>query len=425
MFPLANIKFIYISCTLFAGNLTLFYIITLHRCSIILIVCNFSTISFLVSLNFYIFAQKILTFNLKRMTINHNYKFCNLIFAGLLLTMFFALSSCSNDDSTADVGITSNPYDNLKPIGFGEKTTGGNNQNITIVTTAEQLAEAVSGTNPATIYVQGNISLNKMLAVGSNKSIIGLSGATISNLNRNDDAGIFLLKGSNNVIIGNLTLLGPGAYDIDANYSDNISLVGAKNVWVDHCDIQDGIDGNFDIVEGSDSICVSWTRFHYLIAPKEGGSGGSSDHRNSNKSADLDEGHLNCTFICCWWGEGCSERCPRVRFGKVHVANCLYDGNDYNYCIGYGVYSNIYVEKCAFVSEAAKEKAIKDWHNGVDHNIKLTGCLGVDDIELSLGNRGQFVPTYDYKIFDASMGESKLKDSDNGAGATLLISLKK
>lgn len=71
------------------------------------------------------------------------------------------------------------------------------------------------------------ISLDKMLSVGSNKSIIGLTGAVISNLNRNENAGIFLLKGSNNVIIRNLTLLGPGAYDIDANYSDNISAVGA------------------------------------------------------------------------------------------------------------------------------------------------------------------------------------------------------
>ena len=303
--------------------------------------------------------------------------------------MSFSLSSCSNDDNPAEDPALPSTYDSLKPIGFGENTTGGNGQNIILVTTADQLAAAVSGTDPATVYVQGHISIDKMLSVGSNKTILGLSGATISNLNRNENAGIFLLNGSRNVIIRNLTLCGPGAYDIDANYSDNISLVGAKNVWVDHCDIQDGIDGNFDIVEGSDSICVSWTRFHYLIEPLEGGSGGSSDHRNcnlignSNNTADLDEGHLNCTFICCWWGEGCVERCPRVRFGKVHVVNCLYDGNDYNYCIGYGVYSNIYVEKCAFTSEKAKQNALKDWRGDKDFNIKVVDCLGIDDVELS------------------------------------------
>ena len=75
------------------------------------------------------------------------------------------------------------------------------------------------------------------------------------------------------------------------------------------------------------------------------------------------------------------ERCPRVRFGKVHVVNCLYDGNDYNYCIGYGVYSNIYVEKCAFTSEKAKQNALKDWRGDKDFNIKVVDCLGIDDVE--------------------------------------------
>jgi pectate lyase len=50
-------------------------------------------------------------------------------------------------------------------------------------------------------------------------------------------------------------------------------------------------------------------------------------------------------------------------------------------------------------------------------------CLGVDDIELSHGDRQQFVPTYDYKTFDSSLVESVLKNGDNGAGATLKILL--
>lgn len=363
-----------------------------------------------------------------RMFINYNHQHYNLMLASILLAMTCFISSCSDDDSTSEYRIVSSSYDSLKPLGFGEMTNGGNKKSITVVTTAAQLKDAVSGTNQATVYVQGNISLDSMLSVGSNKSIIGLQGATISNLNRNEKAGIFLLNGSRNVIIRNLTLKGPGAYDIDANYSDNICLAGAKNVWVDHCDIQDGIDGNLDIVEGSDSICVSWTRFHYLIEPMAGGSGGSDDHRNcnlignSNNTADIDEGHLNCTFICCWWGEGCSERCPRVRFGKVHVVNCLYDGNDFKYCIGYGVYSNIFVEKCAFISEKAKQNALKDYRNSKDFNIKVVDCLGLDDVELSQGSNRQFVPAYDYKTFDAEKVDSILRRGDYGAGATLKIS---
>ena len=360
------------------------------------------------------------------------YKFRNhltnkLAYAGILLTMVFALSSCSNDDNTSGNTPTPPSYDSRKPIGFGANTTGGNNQNTVVVSTAEQLKAAVSGTTPATIYVKGKITLNKTLTVGSNKSIIGLTGATLSNTNLNEDAGIFLLKGSENVIIRNLTLLGPGAYDIDANYSDNISLVGAKNVWVDHCDIQDGIDGNFDIVEGSDNICVSWTRFRYLIEPTEGGSGGSKKHCYSNligssdNTADIDEGHLNCTFIGCWWGEGCIERCPRVRFGKVHLVNCLYSGNDFKYCVGYGAYCNIFVEKCAFTSEKAQKKAKKDYSKENDFNLKFTGCLGADDVELARGERGQFVPAYEYQAMDASLVPTVVGNEENGAGATLKI----
>ena len=75
------------------------------------------------------------------------------------------------------------------------------------------------------------------------------------------------------------------------------------------------------------------------------------------------------------------------------------------------------------MSEAAKSNVIKDWHGDKDFNIKLVDCLGVDDIELSQGNREQFVPNYNYKAFNADMVESVLKDSKNGAGATLKILL--
>ena len=105
------------------------------------------------------------------------------------------------------------------------------------------------------------------------------------------------------------------------------------------------------------------------------------------------------------------------------MTNCLYDGNDFSYCVGHGGCSNIIVERCAFVSEAAKSNVIKDWHGDKDFNIKLVDCLGVDDIELSHGDRQQFVPTYDYKTFDSSLVESVLKNGDNGAGATLKILL--
>ena len=155
------------------------------------------------------------------MSYKRNFLHHFLMSAGFLFAAAVAFSSCSDDNDKGK--STPSPYDSLKPVGFGENTTGGNNQNVSVVRTAADLIAAVSGTNAATVYVQGSITLDKIISVGSNKSIIGLPGATISNLNRNVNAGIFLLDHSNNVIIRNLTLLGPGAYDIDANYSDNIS----------------------------------------------------------------------------------------------------------------------------------------------------------------------------------------------------------
>ncbi len=352
------------------------------------------------------------------------------LFASCLLMAVAAImtSSCSKeDDNAADTKLVLSEYDMNRPVGFGANVTGGAGQNVIVVTTSEELIEAVSGTESATVYVSGAITLDNTIPVGSNKSIIGLPGATVSNLHRDENAGIFLLRGSDNVIIRNLTIKGPGAYDIDANYADNISVTGSTRIWVDHCDIQDGIDGNFDITDGSDQICVSWTRFRYLIDPRAGGTGGNDNHRNSNlignsnKTADIDAGRLNCTFINCWWGEGCNERCPRVRFGKVHLVNCLYNGNDYTYCIGYGVYSNIYVEKCAFITDSAIENALYDWHGTADFNLTVTSCLGVPDTQLSAGEQQQFVPQYDYISYDASLVESVLTNPTTGAGPTLEI----
>ena len=345
-------------------------------------------------------------------------------FAFFLLTAtLLALTGACTKNPDAEMVLSK--YDMNRPVGFGADVTGGAGENVTEVTTARQLIDAVSGTRAATVYVKGEISLDATIPVGSNKSIIGLPGATISNLHRDENAGIFLLRDSDNVIIRNLTLKGPGAYDIDANYADNISVTGSTRIWVDHCDIQDGIDGNFDITDGSDLVCVSWTRFRYLIDPRTGGSGGNDNHRNSNlignsnKTADVDAGRLNCSFINCWWGEGCSERCPRVRFGRVHVVNSLYDGNDYTYCIGYGVYCNIYVEKCAFTTASAREHALQDWHGTADFNLTVKDCQGVPDTVLSEGAQQQFVPQYEYVSYDAAQVADELTNPVTGAGPTL------
>ena len=332
----------------------------------------------------------------------------------LCLSLFLCLGVVSS--------FAKGQYDENKAVGFASGVTGGNGQNEVTVTTASALEGAISGTESKTVYVDGTITLNGMLNVGSNKTIIGLPGAKIQNLNQNENAGIFKLNGSNNVIIRNLVFEGPGAYDMDGN--DNLTLQGATNIWIDHCDIQDGMDCNMDIVNGSDNISITWTRFRYLKAPTAGGSGGSADHRyngliGNSDTKTTDDGKLNVTFSNCWWDEGCKERCPRVRFGKVHLVNCLYSGTVFNYCIGYGAYANIYAENCAFTSSAAQQHYVKAYNNGYDYNITVTNCSGVSNFESHQGSRGQFVPSYEYGKYSESLVESVVSNETNGAGATL------
>ena len=265
-----------------------------------------------------------------------------------------------------------------------------------------------------------------------NKTVYGLPGAVLTNPNHSDKAnetGIMQLKNCKNIILRNLTFKAAGAYDIDGN--DNLTLATSTYIWIDHCDFQDGVDGNLDCNNGSDNICITWCRFRYLIEPWPGGSGGSNDHRftnlwgGSDSNVSKDGGKLRTTFANCWWDEGCKERMPRIRFGQVHIVNCLYSSSVANYCIGTGYRCNAYVEKCAFTNKAKNTP----WKNYAtsgsykDYNITLTDNLGANDAQRSSGNIEFFIPSdhYSYEPYDKELVESVVSNETNGAGATLTI----
>src|SRR4029077_11166579 len=124
--------------------------------------------------------------------------------------------------------------------------------------------------------------------VGSNKTIIGLCGASLH--------GHLEMNGSVNVIVRNLTIVGFGVGDcaLDPTYDpmigcssglDAVSVYGtAQRIWFDHCDISDGTDGNLDITAGANFVTVSWTKFHYTHRTDNSGSDstGNTGHRFSN-----------------------------------------------------------------------------------------------------------------------------------------------
>lgn len=140
-------------------------------------------------------------------------------------------------------------------------------------------------------------------------------------------SGIMTLNDCRNIIIRNISFVGPGSIDVGG--SDLLSFVhGTKNCWVDHCSFADGMDGNFDITSKSDFITVSWCTFCYTNR--------SYMHQNTNLVGYSDNetmGFLSITFAFNWWGEGCKARMPMARAAKVHLLNNYYTSTKAINCI--------------------------------------------------------------------------------------------
>ncbi|MES2775693.1 MAG: T9SS type A sorting domain-containing protein [Bacteroidota bacterium] len=310
-----------------------------------------------------------------------------------------------------------------KPIGFAEGTTGGGTPttgNTITVTTAAELAAAITGPK-SVILVSGVISTNRISGVFTNKTIIGLPGARLINLDQTKSgSGIFFLtEGSRNVIIQNLVFEGPGAYDVDGY--DLLSNKGGYKLWVDHCEFQDGTDGNFDNTGESDSITASWCKFTYLKPPRAGGPGGSDDHRFSNLIGGSDsdapqDGHYSTTWQNCWWAQGVKARMVRARNGEIHMLNCYWNSPETADAIGItaGTFgTTVYVEGGVFnLPPAAK---ISDLGPG-DISIKFQDCVG------GAANYGTVnPPPYEYIPMHSGEVVAAVTNPVCGAGATLYV----
>ena len=302
-------------------------------------------------------------------------------------------------------------------------TTGGGDVTPTVVSTYSALKAAITNTNVKVIQVSGTITIPSGGRISfqdqSGKTIFGSAGAKLVSTDQTQaNSGIIYIKRCSNIIIRNLIFEGPGAYDTDG--WDNATLDACTNVWVDHCEFRDGLDGNFDIKNTSDYITVSWCKFTYLKAPTPGGPGGSNDHRFSNligssDTATGDRGHLRITFARCWWAPGCVARMPRVRFGKVHVVNSYFNSTASSSCIQAGFEANLLIESNVF--------------EGVKNPIDLmsntaTAVQSKNNIFTSVsGNTSgngvtAFTPPYTISVISASSVKSTVTAS-SGAGATL------
>lgn len=362
----------------------------------------------------------------------HNICGCYVIFLLMLGVVACSSSSPAQADEPEWPAGETKPQHTLpsalpgQPVGFACLTavpTGGAGGESVVVTTAAELASALKRTEPLVIYLQGEITFTDILSVkATDKTLLGLSGSRLLSQQRDAaTSGILQFKeGSTNLILRNLTFESAGAYDCDGR--DNLCIDGTTRIWVDHCDFQDGVDGNFDCKNASDEITISYCRFRYLKAPLAGGSGGSPDHRFSNlwgssDSQTQDRGHLRTTFLGCWWDEGCRARMPRVRFAQVHIVECLYSSSVASRCVELGYEANVRVERSVFrnIKEIYKDHLGADSdHQGV---ITLTDCLYPGSTAAaSLGTA--FTPPYTLEALTAGEVEAKVRAE---AGATLTI----
>jgi uncharacterized repeat protein (TIGR02543 family) len=231
--------------------------------------------------------------------------------------------------------------DQCAPVGWATLnggTTGGGNATPVTVTTLSALQTQASSSGAKVIYVSGTMGtgVGTRVNVAANKTIIGLPGAKL--------IGGFDVKASN-VIIRNMIVQGPGA--VDVNGVDCITIDGSStsNVWIDHCDIYDGQDGNLDITNGANYIAITWCKFYYTSA--------STNHQFCNlignsDTKTSDRGRLKVTMMYNWWGAGCKERMPRVRYGQVHVVNNYFSNTSNSHCVRAGREADIRVESNYF-----------------------------------------------------------------------------
>lgn len=290
-------------------------------------------------------------------------------------------------------------------------TTGGKGYSEVTVDNATDLKSYAKAGNKI-IYVKPGTYMGPV-EVGSNVTIYGYQGAIIA---QPSTGSAMKLSGSKNVIIRNLKFKGVGAHDDDDEDCLQVNHE-SSNVWIDHVDIYDGHDGNLDITNASDYVTISWTKFSYTSA--------STGHQFSNlignsKTKTSDRGHLNVTIHHTWWADGVKERMPRVRFGKVHVANNLFDSKDANHCVRAAIEANIRIEKNVFIG-------VKKDLDLYTSDGAITAAQMIDNYEenvktMQAGTGTAFTPSYSMGLTDVSTQAKAyaLRDSIKlYAGATL------
>lgn len=276
-------------------------------------------------------------------------------------------------------------------------TTGGSGGTTTTVSSLAEFSSAAEADDAAVIVVNGQLSGSAQIRVGSDKTIVGASGASLTGI------GLYI-KDVSNVIVRNIAIKKVVADDGDA-----IGIQASTNVWVDHVDLssdqdngKDYYDGLLDITHASDWVTVSNVYFHDHYKTSLVG------HSDSN--SDEDTGTLHVTYANCYWNN-VSSRCPSIRFGTAHIYNSYYvdvTTSGINTRMG----AQVLVESTTFENV---KKAI------TSQDSDETGTAAVNDVDL--GDSTNDAPTgsaftlpYEYSLVGSANAQSAVTSS---AGNTL------
>ncbi|KAM3704058.1 hypothetical protein ACB098_04G144100 [Castanea mollissima] len=258
-------------------------------------------------------------------------------------------------------------------VGFGKNAVGGKDGKIYVVTDPSDndvvnpkngtLRHAVIQDEPLWIIFERDmvIKLKVELIMNSYKTIDG-RGANV----HITGGGCITIQSITNIIIHGINIheckpagntnvrSSPGHFGHRGiSDGDAVSIFGSRHIWVDHVTLSNCYDGLIDAVEGSSLITISnnlFTQHDKVILL------GHNDANTADKS-------MQVTVAFNHFGEGLTQRIPRIRHGYVHVVN-----NDYTkwkmYAIGGSAAPTILSQGNRFLApDDAKSKEVTKYEN--------------------------------------------------------------
>ncbi|KAK3137173.1 hypothetical protein QOZ80_5BG0448780 [Eleusine coracana subsp. coracana] len=232
-------------------------------------------------------------------------------------------------------------------VGFGRAAIGGKDGKVYVVTDpSDNPANPEPGTlrygivqdEPLWITFARDMTIRpkKDLLVGSHKTIDGRGADVVVG----DGGACFAVRSRSNVIIHGITIRDCRK----GEEGDGVTVLGSTDVWIDHCTLEDCIDGLIDVTEGSTRVTLSnnLLRNHDKVMLL-----GHSDTFSEDRN-------MKVTVAFNRFGPGLVQRMPRCRFGLFHIVNNDYIGWEM-YAIGGSASPTILSQGNRFLADKAKE----------------------------------------------------------------------